>query len=60
MVTLTPSLQKWLWDNHRELLPLIMFGHIELFTPEMQEKYLAWCSSEKGSAYLNKGKENDT
>lgn len=52
MVKLTQSLKQWLWDNHRELVPLIMFGHVELFTPEMQEAYLAWCQTDEGKQYL--------
>lgn len=52
MVQLTKSLRLWLWENHRELLPLIMLGHTELFTPEMQQQYLTWCA-EEGRKYLN-------
>lgn len=25
-----------------------MFGHTELFTPEMQKEYLAWCQTDDG------------
>ena len=38
MVRLTQSLQQWLWINHRELIPLITFGHVELFTDEMAKE----------------------
>ena len=55
MVRLTQSLQQWLWDNHKELLPLIMFGHVELFTEEMQEQYLEWCLTDEGGQYLKGG-----
>lgn len=57
MVKLTCSMQKWLWDNHRELIVPIMFGHIELFTPDMEKEYLAWCQTDEGKSYL-KGGEN--
>lgn len=40
MVSLTQSLMKWLWDNHRDILPLIQFGHVELFTEEMESEYI--------------------
>ena len=59
MVKLTQSLQHWLWLNHKELIPLIMFGHTELFTEEMQEKYLEWCQTEEGKKYLLQISETD-
>ena len=52
MVKLTQSLQEWLWRYHRELISPIMFGHVELFTPEMQREYLEWCKIEDGAQYL--------
>lgn len=55
MVRLTQSLQQWLWENHKELIPLIMLGHIELFTEEMQEAYLKWCETDEGKQYLEGG-----
>lgn len=55
MVKLTYSMQKWLWDNHRELIAPIMFGHIELFTPDMGKEYLAWCQTDEGKSYLKGG-----
>ena len=57
MVKLTQSLQHWLWLNHKELMPLIMFGHTELFTEEMQKEYLEWCQTEDGKKYLKGGSE---
>lgn len=57
MVRLTQSLQHWLWLNHNELIPLIMFGHTELFTEEMQKEYLEWCQTEEGRKYLKGGSE---
>lgn len=35
MIKLTRSLKHWLWENHKDVIPLILFGHIELFTEEM-------------------------
>ena len=55
MVKLTQSLYHWLWENHRDILPLIMFGHIELFTEEMQREYFAWCKTDEGRQYLKGG-----
>lgn len=57
MVKLTCSMRKWLWDNHRGLIPQLMFGHIELFTPEMEKEYIAWLQTDEGKSYL-KGGEN--
>lgn len=47
MIQLTDSLKKWLWDNHREELPLIMLGHTELMTDEWWDAYLSWCLTEE-------------
>ena len=55
MVKLTQSLQHWLWVNHRELIPLIMFGHIELFTEDMQREYIEWCKTDEGKQNLEGG-----
>lgn len=38
MVRLTQSIFHWLFENHREKLPLITFGHLELFTDEMEQE----------------------
>lgn len=57
MVRLTASLEKWLWDNHREIVPLVMFGHTELVTDEMWKEYLEWCQTEEGKKYLKGGSE---
>ena len=40
MVKLTQSLYQWLWDNRRDKIVLIVFGHVELFTPKMNHQYL--------------------
>lgn len=55
MIMLTQSLKIWLFENHRDVLPLIMFGHIELFTEEMQKEYLEWCKTDDGKQYLKGG-----
>ena len=55
MVKLTQSLQHWLWENHRDIIGLIMFGHTELFTEEMNENYLKWCCTDEGRQYLKGG-----
>lgn len=55
MVILTQSLREWLWRNHREKIALIMFGHTELFTEEMQKEYIEWCKTDEGKQYLKGG-----
>ena len=57
MVRLTQSLEHWLWENHRKIIPLLMFGHLELFTPEMEQEYLEWCQTVEGKKYLEGGSE---
>ena len=52
MVELTKSLSHWLWENHRDIIGLIMFGHIELLTDEMCEEYLKWCKTDEEKPYL--------
>lgn len=55
MVKLTQSLRQWLFENHPDKLSLIMFGHVELFTEEMNAEYLQWCQTEEGKKYLKGG-----
>ena len=57
MVELTQSMQKWLWDNNRDLIPLIMMGHTELLTTEMWKEYIVWCKTDEGKKYLKSGSE---
>lgn len=59
MVILTQSLEHWLFENHKEKLPLIMFGHTELFTDEMQKEYIVWCKTDEGKQYLDGGSKYD-
>lgn len=55
MVKLTQSLQHWLWENHRDKIVLIQFGHTELLSEEMYKEYLEWCQTEEGRQYLKGG-----
>lgn len=55
MVKLTQSLEHWLWENHRDKMALIVFGHVELLTEEMWNEYLAWCQTDDGRQYLKGG-----
>lgn len=55
MVRLTKSLQHWFWENHRDKIGLIMLGHTELFTEEMQREYMEWCNTDDGKQYLKGG-----
>lgn len=58
MVKLTQSLQHWLWENgYQKEMSLIMFGHLELFTDEMQKEYIEWCKTDEGKKYLKGGSE---
>ena len=57
MVKLTQSLEHWLWENHRDKIALIMLGHVELFTEEMEQEYLEWCKTDEGKKYLKGGGE---
>lgn len=55
MVKLTQSLKQWLWENHKNIIPLIMLGHTELFTDEMKKEYREWCKTDNGKQYLKSG-----
>ena len=57
MIKFTQSLSHWLYRNHRDKFDLIMFGHAELFTEDMQRDYLAWCQTDEGRKYLKGGSE---
>lgn len=56
MIKLTCSLEHWLFENHKDKIGLILLGHIELFTPDMQKEYYDWCNTEDGKQYLKGGK----
>ena len=55
MVELTQSFAHWLFEYDKELLPLVMFGHLEVITEEMLDQYLAWCQTDDGKQYLEGG-----
>ena len=55
MIILTQSLEHWLWENHKDIILLIMFGHTELFTDEMKKEYIEWCKTDDGKQYLEGG-----
>lgn len=54
-VKMTASMEHWLWMYDPKLYVLIGFGHLELFTDEMKEQYLAWCQTDEGKEYLKGG-----
>lgn len=55
MIILTQSLEHWLWENHKDIIHLIMLGHTELFTDEMKKEYIKWCKTDEGKQYLEGG-----
>jgi hypothetical protein len=55
MVKLSQSLRHWLAVNHPSRFALILFGHVELFTENMQKEYLEWCQTSEGKQYLKGG-----
>jgi hypothetical protein len=56
MVKITQSLAHWLFENgYEKEMALISFGHVELFTSDMQKEYLKWCDTEDGKQYLKGG-----
>lgn len=55
MVKMTQSLSHWLWEYHRDIFALILFGHLELFTEEMQREYIEWLKTDEGKQYLKGG-----
>ena len=55
MVTMTQSMEHWLFENHKDKFGSIMFGHLELFTEEMQKEYIEWCKTDEGKQYLKGG-----
>ena len=55
MVRMTQSFEVWLFKYHKDIFALIMFGHTELLTEEMQKDYFAWCLTDEGKQYLKGG-----
>lgn len=55
MVKLTNSLKKFLIESeHKEIIPLLMFGHVELFTEEIQQEYAEWLAKKQGEGAVTK------
>lgn len=52
MVQLTKSLQTFLFLYHRDLLVPLTFGHIELYTKEIENEYYEWLRTEEGKKAL--------
>lgn len=55
MVKLTESLHQFLFKNHKDEYGLIILGHTELFTEEMQKEYLDWVQTDEAKPYLKGG-----
>lgn len=55
MVKLTQSLAQYLWDNHREIIVPLTFGHTELLTNEIWNAYIEWCKTDEGRQFLKGG-----
>lgn len=51
MIKLTDSMKEFLWKYHSDIIHLILLGHVELFTEEMQQEYYEFLKNEykKGS-----------
>ena len=55
MVKLTDSLREFLWQSdHKEMIPLLVFGHVELFTEEIQQEYAEWLAKKQGDGAVTK------
>lgn len=55
MVRLTQSMREFLTRNYPEKIGLILFGHVEEFTKDMEEEYIAWLKTDDGRSYLEGG-----
>lgn len=63
MVKLTESLKRFLFQSeHKEKIPLLMLGHVELFTEEIQQEYAEWLAKnqDKGVVKLNGEQKDNT
>lgn len=60
MIGLTQSLSHYLWENHRDIVGLVMLGHTELVTGEIWNAYIEWCKTEDGRKYLKGGAKYDS
>lgn len=60
MISITQSLREFLIRKGKlQELTLLSFGHVEVYTPELQKEYLEWVQTEEGQAYLKGGKKYD-
>ena len=62
MVNMTNSLSHWLFEHgYQKEMTLIMFGHTELLTKDMWDRYTQWCESVEGRRWLEtqQAMEND-
>lgn len=55
MVEMTLSLRTFLFKFHKDIYTHLMFGHVELFTDEIQKEYIEWCKTDEGKSYLEGG-----
>ena len=55
MIILTHRIEYLLFENHKEKLPVNIFGRTELFTKEMQKEYIELCKTDEGEQYLEGG-----
>lgn len=37
----------WLWDNHRDIVPLIILGQHEVITDEIAKEFSEWCKTDE-------------
>lgn len=59
MVVMTQSFEHWLFKYHKDIFALILFGHTELLTEELQQEYILWATSTEGRPYLKGGDKYD-
>lgn len=59
MNRMTHSFSVWCLKFHRDIYPLLMFGHNELITKEMYQEYLDWVQTDEGKQYLEDGGEHN-
>lgn len=56
---LTQSLATFLFLFHRDIVHLVMFGHVELITNDIWNEYIEWCKTPEGKSYLKGGSNYD-
>lgn len=59
MIVMTQSFEEWLTRYHLDLFGLLLFGHLEVLTPELRREYVEWCKTDEGKKYLRGGSEYD-